>query len=172
MEWHIHTSWSESFSCSCNSRLTNVSMCPLYFKSISHPLLQWNLRTSHVYCLWRFQSIFSSNLYSNVTTSTRINSYIYVCFMTFPMHSTWFVDPIFNIVKRAMTLTLWPLLNIGYVSNETNTDVCMYTRRIYSSRSGYIAAQSWTDCIGKYTGKGSQQRIGKVRITLGWQMTV
>ena len=26
------------------------------------------------------------------------------------------------------------MLNIGYVSNETNTDVCMYTWRIYSSR--------------------------------------
>ena len=26
------------------------------------------------------------------------------------------------------------LLNIGYVSNETNTDVRMYTCRIYSSR--------------------------------------
>ena len=26
------------------------------------------------------------------------------------------------------------MLNIGYVSNETNTDVCMYTCRIYSSR--------------------------------------
>ena len=26
------------------------------------------------------------------------------------------------------------VLNIGYVSNETNTDVHMYTSRIYSSR--------------------------------------
>ena len=26
------------------------------------------------------------------------------------------------------------MLNIGYVSNETNTDVHMYTCRIYSSR--------------------------------------
>ena len=26
------------------------------------------------------------------------------------------------------------MLNIGYVSNETNTDVRMYTCRIYSSR--------------------------------------
>ena len=25
------------------------------------------------------------------------------------------------------------MLNIGYVVNETNTDVCMYTWRIYSS---------------------------------------
>ena len=28
----------------------------------------------------------------------------------------------------------YTLLNIGYVSNETNTDVRMYTCRIYSSR--------------------------------------
>ena len=34
------------------------------------------------------------------------------------------------------------ILTIGYVSNETNTDVHMYISRIYSSRPGYIAAQS------------------------------
>ena len=34
------------------------------------------------------------------------------------------------------------ILNIGYVSNETNTDEYMYISRIYSSRPGYIAAQS------------------------------
>ena len=33
------------------------------------------------------------------------------------------------------------LLNIGYVSNETNTDVHMYTWRIYSSRCSHIAVQ-------------------------------
>ena len=29
---------------------------------------------------------------------------------------------------------MFTLLDIGYVSNETNTDVCMYICRIYSSR--------------------------------------
>ena len=33
------------------------------------------------------------------------------------------------------------LLNIGYVSNETNTDVRMYTCRIYSSRCSHIVVQ-------------------------------
>ena len=47
------------------------------------------------------------------------------------------------------------VLNIGYVSNETNTDVCMYTEE-------FILVEIWIHCctklkfvliyIGKYTG--------------------
>ena len=35
---------------------------------------------------------------------------------------------------------------------EQTKDVRMYTWRIYSSRPGYIAAQSWTEYHWKYTG--------------------
>ena len=45
------------------------------------------------------------------------------------------------------------LLNIGYVSNETNTDVCMYTWRIYSRWSALLDVQVGTEILyGKYTG--------------------
>ena len=41
----------------------------------------------------------------------------------------------FSFLKRcSYSLYSDTMLNIGYVSNETNTDVCMYTCRIYSSR--------------------------------------
>ena len=48
------------------------------------------------------------------------------------------------------------MLNIGYVWNETNTDVRMYTWRIYSSRSARIAVHGWSELldeiyIGIYT---------------------
>ena len=45
------------------------------------------------------------------------------------------------------------LLNIGYVSNETNTDVHMYTWRIYSSRDlDTLLYKLKMMNIGKYTG--------------------
>ena len=49
------------------------------------------------------------------------------------------------------------MLNIGYVSNETNTDVCMYTWRIYSIRDLDTLLHTWvaagTELLyGKYTG--------------------
>ena len=45
------------------------------------------------------------------------------------------------------------VLNIGYISNETNTDVCMYTCWIYSSRCGYIAVHLENEILnGIYTG--------------------
>ena len=37
-----------------------------------------------------------------------------------------------NFLQSEMTMSV--VLNIRYVSNETNTDVRMYTCRIYSSR--------------------------------------
>ena len=52
-------------------------------------------------------------------------------------------------------LSFWTgfLLNIGYVSNETNTDVHMYTWRIYSGRSACVAAQLESEILnGNYTG--------------------
>ena len=42
---------------------------------------------------------------------------------------------------KLQTISLSLLLNIGYVSNETNTDVCMYTWRTYSNRCSHIAVQ-------------------------------
>ena len=52
-------------------------------------------------------------------------------------------------------MPLGGLLNIGYVSNETNTDVRMYTCGIYSSR--YLDTllymdEDLNDHIGEHTG--------------------
>ena len=45
------------------------------------------------------------------------------------------------------------LLNIGYVSNETNTDVRMYTRRFYSSIDlDTLLYKLELKMYGKYTG--------------------
>ena len=45
------------------------------------------------------------------------------------------------------------MFNIGYVSNETNIDVLMYTCKIYSGRSACIAAQLENEILnGYYTG--------------------
>ena len=57
--------------------------CQLYIWEQSYP---FSSIVASVYKLQHFQCIFSSNLYSNVTTSTRINSsnvhtYIHVCFI-------------------------------------------------------------------------------------------
>ena len=45
------------------------------------------------------------------------------------------------------------MLNIGYVLNETNTDVHMYIEEIYSSPSALFGVQVGTEILyGKYTG--------------------
>ena len=71
---------SDSFSCNCNSIQSPVSIVHLRVNLIlSHPLLRLYINYSN------FQCKITSNLHSNVSRSTRINSssvhtYIFVCF--------------------------------------------------------------------------------------------
>ena len=65
------------------------------------------------------------------------------------------------------------LLNIGYVSNETNKDVRMYTCRIYSSRDldtllYKVEVNMHRKCSNLYT---MQQWKRNVRIALRSQLT-
>ena len=72
---------SDSFSCNCNSIQSPVSIVHLRVNLIlSHPLLR-------LYISYSISNVnqFTSNLHSNVSRSTRINSssvhtYIFVCF--------------------------------------------------------------------------------------------
>ena len=67
---------------------------------------------------------------------------------------------------------------------KQNEDVRMYTWRIYSSRSGYIAAQSWSEDAWKNTGLytlatkdwemwelllGANWQVRVNRITIAWE---
>ena len=78
---------------------------------------------------------------------------------------------------RSILVEYWifKLLNIGYVSNETNTDVRMYIWRIYSSRdldTLLHKVEVVLNTLGNTLGYiQSQQWKRNVRIALGWQLT-
>ena len=108
-KWHEHAKqWND------NSHISSLKLtgshfivilfthkCQLYIWEQSHP---FSSIVAFVYKLLHIPCIFTSNLYSNVTTSTRINSsnvhmYICVCFIqnsynTFQFHSAMVCWPI------------------------------------------------------------------------------
>ena len=105
---------SDSFSCNCNSIQSPVSIVHLrVILTYLIPLLRVYINYSISNAI-QFSSILSSNLYSNVTTSTRINSSMYIVHISFfhsKLHSNSLrvfykvVDPKCN--QRTWDL-LWP----------------------------------------------------------------
>ena len=85
---------SDSFSCNCNSIQSPVSIVHLRVNLIlSHPLLRLYINYSISKALH-----FSSSMYSNVTTSTRINilqcTYVHLRLFYLRVILQGFVDPI------------------------------------------------------------------------------
>ena len=91
---------SDSFSCNCNSIQSPMSIVHL------RVILTYLIPLLRVYINYSISNAiqFSSNLYSNVTTSTRINSssvhmHIFIC-STLRVILQGFVDPKCNMVSE------------------------------------------------------------------------
>ena len=93
---------SDSFSCNCDSINPHLSIDSQ--EQFSH----FSSIVAIVYKLQHFQCILTSSMYSNVTTSTRINSssvhmYIFVC-STLRVILQGFVDPKCNTIHVYLSI--------------------------------------------------------------------